>query len=88
MATGLTARKLIRPEVDSHEMIVTEDYGLLIIRWRVPRRSWIPSKITVKTDVCRAERFDANYDPCAGKKIARGFIRQLSVSSVFASSPT
>ena len=83
MATGLTARKLIRPEVDSHEMIVTEDYGLFIIRWRVPRRL----KITVKTDVCRAERFDANYDPCAGKKIARGFIRQLFVSSVFASSP-
>ena len=42
MATGLTARKLIRPEVDSHEMIVTEDYGLFIIRWRVPRRSCNP----------------------------------------------
>ena len=32
MGTSLTARKLIRPEVDSHEMIVTEDYGLFIIR--------------------------------------------------------
>ena len=42
MATGLTARKFIRPEVDSYEMIVTEDYVLFIIRWRVPRRSYNP----------------------------------------------
>ena len=36
MATGLTARKLIRPEVDSHEMIVTEDYGLFIMTRPAP----------------------------------------------------
>ena len=42
MATGLTARKFIRPEVDSYEMIVTEDYVLFIISWRVPRRSCNP----------------------------------------------
>ena len=56
MATGLTARKLIRPEVDSHEMIVTGYYGFIISDDASRPARAIPSKITVKADVCRAGR--------------------------------